>query len=256
MHQMVIPIKSALKEKRPVQKRTLEDQDLQIVADLVCDGLREGLYVDLLTGQNRSDVVRFLRHLVTKCEIRHYDRIKRCFRKRAAALFVYTIEDAVVGFGVLGQVFSNSIRNGFHSKVDNNDRLGTGADHAPVIPGNRIPPHDRLGEKNSPLNLVSGDAHRTSNKNGVELLMLGVVPAQRGLGYGASILDSLTQRIAHQHFNFIVQCPSDNPLLFAMLIAHGFLAVGRYGQGRILRFLPQTSDNPSWRSPTLSLYSE
>lgn len=256
MHQMAFPIKSARNEQRPVQKRTLEDQDLQIVADLVCDGLREGLYADLLTGRNRSDVVRFLRHLVNKCEIRHYDRIKRCFRNRAAALFVYAIEDAVVGFGVLGQVFSNALRNGFHSKVDNNNRLSSDAAHAPVIPGNRVPPETGLSEESSPLTLAPGGAYRMSNKNGVELLMLGVVPARRGLGYGASILDSLIQRIAHQHFNFIVRCPSDNPLLFAMLIVHGFLAVGRYNRGRILRFIPQATDHPSWRRSTLSRYSE
>ena len=62
MHQMAYPVMLAQKN-RPVQKRLLEDEDVQIVADLVCDGLREGLYAEIVPGKKRSDVVQFLRHL-------------------------------------------------------------------------------------------------------------------------------------------------------------------------------------------------
>ena len=236
MHQITLPIKFAVRGCVLVQKRTLEDGDLQIVADLVCDGLREGFYAELLPGKKRSDVVRFLRRLVTRCEIRHYDRFTKRLGRRAAALFVYTVEGEVVGFGVLGQVLSRSIKSGFYFTDEAYGHGGTDADHVAVIPGHRIHSNARRTDEFRLQNLASREDDETWIKNGVELLMLGVAPLQRGFGYGAAILDSLIQGVSRQYFNFVARCPSENQLLFAMLITRGFVAVGRYSQGRILRF--------------------
>jgi hypothetical protein len=87
MHQLAFPIKLASKRSNPVQKRTLEDDDLQIVADLICDGLHEGLYKEIVPRRRRSDVVQFLRHLVTRCEIRQYDPIQTVFSEASRSAF-------------------------------------------------------------------------------------------------------------------------------------------------------------------------
>src|ERR1700677_4378545 len=100
MHQMAFPLKLGSARLNPVQKRTVEDEDLQIVADLVCEGLSEGLYKDIVPGRRRSDVLRFLRHLVTKCEIKSDERSEKHSRRRTAALFVYSVQGARGGLSV------------------------------------------------------------------------------------------------------------------------------------------------------------
>ena len=255
MHQQAFPIKLASKRSNPIQKRTLEDDDLQIVADLVCDGLRDGLYTEIIPRPRRSDVVQFLRHLVTRCEIRQYDPSAQCFRRRAAVLFVYTVEGSVVGFSVLGQFVSKPSKNAFYFPHDPDYDGGTDADHVPVIPGNGIPSDASHSDESPSPYPALGETDKTSTKNGIELLMLGVVTIHRGLRYGASILDSLIKENSSHCFDLIVRCPSDNQLLFAMLVVRGFLAMGRYCRGRILRFLPPAGDRPASWSSRLSLCS-
>ena len=256
MHQLAFPIKLASKRSNPIQKRTLEDDDLQIVADLICDGLREGLYKEIVPGRKRSEVVQFLRHLVTRCEIRQYDPTKKYFRKRAAALFVYTVEGSVVGFSVLGQFVPKPAPNASYFPHDPDYDGGTDADHVPVIPRYSISSNASHIDESPLQDPTPGEADKRSINNGVELLMLGVVPLQRGLRYGASILQSLIKECSSQYFNLIVRCPNDNQLLFGMLVVRGFLAVGRYCQGRILRFRPSLPNSSASWSSRLSLYSE
>ena len=239
-----------------VQKRTLEDEDLQIVADLVCEGLREGLYADVVHGKKRSDVLRFLRHLVTKCEIRYHDRFDKCVSKRAAALCVYMVKGEVVGFSVLGQIFSRSIQNGFDVIDEFDDQIGTDADHVPIVPRRCFGYDTRRGDKSRISNLASGEEEKMWIKNGIELMMLGVRPPQRGLGYGAAILDSIIKRISHRYFNLLVRCPTDTPLLFAMLATRAFIVVGRSRQCRVLRFLPPSGNGPTCQDSKLSRYCE
>jgi hypothetical protein len=64
--------------------------------------------------------------------------------------------------------------------------------------------------------------------------MFGIVPEKRGMGYGAAILDSLIQSLARHSCNIVVRCPSNAQLFYAMLITRGFLAMGRYPDGRVL----------------------
>jgi hypothetical protein len=257
MHQIISPTKLALcAPALVVQKRTLEDEDLQIVADLVRDGLREGLYADIVNGKKRSEVLRFLRHLLTKCEIRHHDRFGKCVSKRAAALCVYTVKGEVVGFSVLGQIFSRSIQNDFDVIDEFNDQIGTDADHVPIVPSRCFSYGTRRDDKSRISNLASDEEDKTLINNGVELLMLGVRPLQRGLGYGAAILDSFINGISHRHFNLFVRCPTDTPLLFAMLVTRGFIVVGRSRQRRILRFLPPSGNDPTCSNSKLSRYCE
>ncbi|MEJ0001035.1 MAG: hypothetical protein WDO13_18850 [Verrucomicrobiota bacterium] len=196
---MAFPVLPAeiLRHPQPLRKRALEERDLQVVAGLVCEGLREGLYAEYVPGGTRAEVLRFLRHLAARCEIARRAE-GGTVQRRAAALFVYTLEDAVVGFSVLAQTATQSARHG------------------------------------------------------VELVMLGVVPVRRGLGYGASIVDSLLRTVSQLGFNLIVRCPSDSQLLFAMLVMRGFLVAGRYCRGRVLQFLPPALRKPAgWRAELL-----
>jgi hypothetical protein len=186
MHQQAFSLGHTSLRLQPVRKETLEANDLQIIADLIFDGIRNGLYTDIIQERKRADIVTFLRHLSVKCEIRQYDATTERFHTRVAALLVYAVKGTVVGFSVLAEYASNSV------------------------------------------------------KNGVELLMLGVVPVQRRLGYGASILNSLTKSVSQEYFNLIVKCPSDNHLVFAMLVMRGFLVVGSYCRGRVLRLVPSS----------------
>lgn len=93
-------------------------------------------------------------------------------------------------------------------------------------------------------------------ENGVDLLMLGVAQVQRGLGYGASILDSIMKVISHHGFSLIVRCPAESPLFFAMLITRGFVAVSRYAQGRVLRYLSLAGRSASLQHSPSSRYVE
>ncbi len=81
---------------------------------------------------------------------------------------------------------------------------------------------------------IQGEALCDSISNVVELLMFSVVSGQRGLGYGACILDNFLMCMSQQYFNTIVRCPGDNQLFFAMLMARGFTAIGRIYKDRIL----------------------
>jgi hypothetical protein len=236
MHQMAFPLKLGSARLNPVQKRTVEDEDLQIVADLVCEGLSEGLYKDIVPGRRRSDVLRFLRHLVTKSEIKSDERSEKHSRRRTAALFVYSVQGAVVGFSVLGQVLSKSIEGRLFFPHDPDYAGGTDADHLPMIPGDGFNPDPDHSDKLPRQKPALGEPDRTGIENAVELLMLGVVPRYRELRFGAFILDSLTKAVSGLEFNLIVRCPSDNQLLFAMLMMRGFFAVSRYCRGRILLF--------------------
>ena len=257
MYEMIRPIDlSADARVVLVQKRMLEDTDLQVVADLICEGLRDGQYTNLVGGKKRSSVIRFLWHLVTRCEIRHHDHLGRCVKKRTAALWVYTIEERVVGFGVLGQAFPQSIRSSSYLANEAEDRIGTDADHLPVVPGPRIRRgRERSGD--SRLRNIAADDNNTPRiKNGVELLMLGVTPLQRGRGYGAAILDDLISELSHQYFELLVRCPTDIPLLFAMLATRGFVVLGRYCQFRVLRLFPSSPKSLINRIPGVSRYCE
>ena len=97
MHQMAFPLKLGSARLNQVQKRTVEDEDLQIIADLVCEGLSEGLYKDMVPGRKRSEVVGFLRHLVTRCEIRYDERSEKHSRRQTAAFFVYSVQGGLPG---------------------------------------------------------------------------------------------------------------------------------------------------------------
>ncbi len=184
MQQLARIPKLATVARIPAHKRIIEDDDLQVVADLICAGIKEGHYVDMFPSRKRSDVVAFLRRLVTKCETEERDASGRISRRRAAALFVYSRNGAVVGFSVLAQVASKSLTRG------------------------------------------------------IELLMLGVAPVQRGLGYGTRILDGLIKQVSDRCFDLTVNCPSNNRLFFAMLLMRGFFAADRRGKDRVLCFLP------------------
>ena len=184
MHQLAFGVTVTARKNKPVSKGTFGTADLEIVADLVSDGIREGSYVDIFPTGNRPEIIQFLQRLATKCEFRQRDPVKGCLHNRVAALLIYSVEDTVVGFSVLAESLSDSTRNY------------------------------------------------------VELVMIGVVPLKRGLGYGAFILDSVINTMSQQHFNLVVKCPSDNQLLFAMLVTRGFVSFGRICKGRLLRLAP------------------
>ena len=95
-----------------------------------------------------------------------------------------------------------------------------------------------------------------SIKRGVELLMFAVVTRHRGLGYGASILDSLIKTLSEQYFNLVVRCPENSQLFFAMLMTRGFLSLGLYGRDRLLHLTPLLNLGRFRRVPNVSLYSE
>ena len=240
MHQMAFPLKLGSAGLNPVQKRTIEDEDLQIVADLVCEGLIEGIYKDMIPGRKRSEVLGFLRHLVTRCEIRYDERSEKHSRRQTAALFVYSVQGAVVGFSVLGQVISKSIEGRLFFPHDPDYAGGTDADHLPMIPGDGFNPDPDHSDKLPRPKPALSEPDQAGIENAVELLMLGVVPRYRELRFGAFILDSLIKAVSGQGFNLIVRCPSDSQLLFAMLIVRGFVVVSRYGRGRILCLLTKT----------------
>jgi len=200
MYQLAFPHASNLECGRPIRKEQLEDHNLQAVADIICDGIREGLYADIVSSRKRFEVIQFLRHLAKRCEI--WQSSEKCFRKRAAVLSVYTMEGVVVGFSVLAQAASKAVENG-------------------------------LG-----------------------LLMFGVAKIQRGLGYGARILDSIVRTVSHHGFNLVVRCPSDSQLLFAMLVTRSFVVVGRYGGGRVMRYGPMPERNTSVKNSQISRYIE
>lgn len=182
MYQLAFPRTSKLECGRLIQKEQLEDHDLQAVADIICDGIREGLYTDIVSSGKRSEVIQFLRHLAKRSEI--WQSSEKCFRKRVATLWVYTVEGVVVGFSVLAQTVSKAV------------------------------------------------------EKGLDLLMLGVAQIQRGLGYGASILDSIVGTASHHGFNLMVRCPTDSQLFFAMLATRSFGVVSRYARGRVMRYRP------------------
>jgi ribosomal protein S18 acetylase RimI-like enzyme len=202
MHQLAPQVSLASIKHQPVRKELLEDRDLQIVADLILNGMRQGLYTDVIHAKTRTEIIEFLRGLASKCEFRQYDPALRRARTRAAALLVYTARGAVVGFAILAESVSDSI------------------------------------------------------KRGVELLMFAVVTRHRGLGYGASILDSLIKTLSEQYFNLVVRCPENSQLLFAMLMTRGFLSLGRYGRDRLLHLTPLLNLGRFRRVPNVSLYSE
>ncbi len=202
MHQLAPQVSLASIKHQPVRKELLEEHDLQVVADLIYNGIRRGLYPDVIQAKTRSEVIDFLRRIASRCEFRQYDPAIRRARTRVAALLVYTAQGAVVGFAILAETISDSI------------------------------------------------------KQGVELLMFGVVIRHRGLGYGAAILDGLIKSLSQQYFNLIVHCPEDNQLLFSMLVTRGFLSLGRYCKGRILRLTPPLNLGRFRRTTTPSIYSE
>jgi hypothetical protein len=198
MYQLAFSNASNLECGRLIQKKQLEDHDLQAVAEIVCDGLREGLYTNLVPNGKRFEVIQFLRHLAKRCEI--WQSSEKCFRKRVAALWVYTVEGVVVGFSVLAQTVSQAV------------------------------------------------------DNGIDLLMFGVAHGQRGLGYGAGILDYIVRTVPHHGFNLMVRCPSDSQLLFAMLVTRSFNVVSRYAQGRVMRYSPISGRRASVKSFRMSRY--
>ena len=202
MHQLAPHVSLASIKHQPVRKELLEEDDLRIVADLIYNGIRQGLYADIIHAKSRVEVLDFLRGIASKCEFRQYDPTIRRARRRVAALLVYTARGAVVGFAILAEAVSDSI------------------------------------------------------KRGVELLMFGVVTRHRGLGYGASILDSLIKALSQQYFNLIVRCPQDNQLLLAMLMTRGFISLGRYCNGRILRLAPPLNSVRFSRVSTQLNYSK
>lgn len=252
MNQITYPREFAPRRRTAVfQKRALKDEDLQIVANLICKGLREGLYAELLPAKKRSDVLRFLRCLVTKCYIRHYDRSGKCLSKRAASLCVYTVKGDIIGFGVLGQIFSGSTQKGFYS--DGPADAGTEEVFYHLL-GTTRHHLSRVGKFRLPVP-ISFEHDKSWLKNGIELLMLAVAPLKRGFGYGASILDSIIKGIANQYLNLMARCSSDNQLLFSMLVSRGFFAVGQFGQDFILRFRPPIGERMTGNA-RCSRYSE
>ncbi len=92
--------------------------------------------------------------------------------------------------------------------------------------------------------------------NGLDLLMFGVAKVQRGLGYGAVILDSMVRTVSHQGFNLMVRCPTDSQLLFVMLVTRSFGVVRRYAQGRVMRYFPISGRSASVKNFRISRYSE
>jgi hypothetical protein len=112
MHQLAPRITLVPLKQQPVRKKILEEQDLQVVTDLICTGIRQGLYTDICRARTRSDVLSFLRRLVSRCEIRTYDAIRKRFRARAAALWVYVVKHEIVAFCVLAESASESIKRG------------------------------------------------------------------------------------------------------------------------------------------------
>jgi len=184
MHRLADPRLFPAKTIWPTCKRNIGPDDLEAVADIVAEGLREGMYTDFISARIRSEIVHFLQRLAAKCEYQHYDPVKKCFRTRVAALLVYAVEETVVGFSVLAESSSDSALNC------------------------------------------------------VDLVMLGIIPVWRGLGYGAAILDSLIKAMSRHDFTLIVRCPCENQFFFAMLVTRGFVIVGRGGKDRQLRLVP------------------
>jgi hypothetical protein len=254
MNQIFYPYDFAVNARASVvQKRTLENHDLRVVCNLVCEGLREGLYADIVPGKKRCDVIRFLRHLVTRCEIRRYDRFGKCVGNQVAALWVYTANGDVIGFSVLAEPFYRSLQSGFYFTSKFDLPVGTDADHLPIVPKHRFRCNDRTSHLSWLPDRTSEKESKTGTENSIEVLMLSVTRLQRGLGYGAAILDSLIHEISHRHFDLLVRCSSDMPLLFAMLATRGFSVVGRYCQCRVLRFVPPlASDKALLRDPKVS----
>jgi hypothetical protein len=93
-------------------------------------------------------------------------------------------------------------------------------------------------------------------ENGLDLLMFGVAQIQRGLGYGAGILDSIVRTVSHHGFNLMVRCPTDSQLLFAMLVTRSFGVVSRYARGRVMRFRPTSGRSASVKNFRISRYIE
>ncbi len=112
MHQLAPQVSLASIKHQPVRKELLEDQDLHIVADLILNGMRQGLYTDVIRARTRAEVIEFLRGIATKCEFRQYNSAIRRAHTRIAALLVYTAQGAVVGFAILAEVMSDSIKRG------------------------------------------------------------------------------------------------------------------------------------------------
>jgi GNAT superfamily N-acetyltransferase len=107
-HQMtLIPI-----QKQPVRKKILEDHDLQVVTNLIYAGLRQGLYTELFKERARSEILSLVRRLVSRCELHAYDAAQLRFRTRTATLWVYVVDNVIVGFYVLAEAVSKSIKRG------------------------------------------------------------------------------------------------------------------------------------------------
>ncbi len=112
MHQLAPGLTSALFRPQPIRKPILDNRDLQTIATMICDELRDGIDLDFIAGRKRSDLLRFLHTLASKCEYRYYDPAQQRVRTRVAALLVYTVNGIVVGFAILAEAFSDAAAPG------------------------------------------------------------------------------------------------------------------------------------------------
>ena len=97
---------------QPVRKEPLEDGDLQVLADFVHHGIRQGIYPNVVDAKTRDEVLEFLRGIASKCEFYHDDPETGRATTTVAALMVYTVQGVVVGFAILSQAISASAKRG------------------------------------------------------------------------------------------------------------------------------------------------
>ena len=71
MHQLAPRVSFGSIKHQPVRKETLDDGDLQMLADFVHHGIRQGIYPNIVDAKTRDEVLDFLRGIASKCEFRH-----------------------------------------------------------------------------------------------------------------------------------------------------------------------------------------
>ena len=112
MHQLAPRVSFGSIKHQPVRKETLDDGDLQMLADFVHHGIRQGIYPNIVDAKTRDVVLDFLRGIASKCEFRHDEPASGRDTTTVAALMVYTVQGVVVGFAILSQAISASAQRG------------------------------------------------------------------------------------------------------------------------------------------------
>jgi len=112
MHQLASNVSLGSIHHQPVRKENLDDGDLQVFADFIYHGVRQGLYQDVVDARSRAEVLEFLQGIASKCEFRRHDPKLGRTTTTVAALMVYTVQGVMVGFAILSQAVSASAKRG------------------------------------------------------------------------------------------------------------------------------------------------